>query len=53
MSEILEGGHVRGTMIWSRAEWVENMERSTYFLVILEKHKYCNELITKLNVDDI
>ena len=49
--ESLERERARGIMLRSRAQWVEEGEKNTSYFLRLEKHNYCNKLITKLNVD--
>ena len=49
--EALERERARGIMLRSRAQWVEEGEKNTSYFLRLEKHNYCNKLITKLNVD--
>ena len=49
--ESLERERTRGIMLRSRAQWVEEGEMNTSYFLRLEKHNYCNKLITKLNVD--
>ena len=44
----LERERARGVIIKSKARWVEEGEKSTSYFLRLEKHNYCNKLITKL-----
>jgi hypothetical protein len=49
--EIIERHKARGNILRSKIQWVEEGERNSAFFLRLEKHNYCNKLITKLNVD--
>ena len=48
----LERERARGVIIRSKAQWVEEGEKNTSYFLRLEKHNYCNKLITKLKVGD-
>ena len=48
----LERERARGVIIRSKAQWVEDGEKNTSYFLRLEKHNYCNKLITKLKVDE-
>ena len=48
----LERERARGVIIRSKAQWVEEGEKNTSYFLRLEKHNYCNKLITKLKVGE-
>ena len=48
----LEREKARGVIIRSKAQWVEEGEKNTSYFLRLEKHNYCNKLITKLKVGE-
>ena len=51
--EFFERQKARGLMIRSKAQWIEEGEKSTSYFLRLEKHNYCNKLITKLEIDNM
>ena len=48
----LERERARGVIIRYKAQWVEEGEKKHVLFFRLEKHNYCNKLITKLKVGD-
>ena len=48
----LERERARVVIIRSKAQWVEEGEKNTSYFLRLEKHNYCNKLITKLKVGE-
>ena len=49
--EQIEKHKANGIILRSKCKWVEQGEKNTSYFLRLEKHNFCNKLITQLDVD--
>ena len=50
--EQIEKQKARGILIRSKCRWAEEGEKSTSYFLRLEKHNFCNKLISQLQIND-
>jgi exonuclease III len=50
--ELIERHKARGAILRSKCAWAEEGEKSTGYFLRLEKHNFCNKLISQIQVND-
>ncbi len=50
-NEQIKRQKARGVIIRSKCKWAEEWEKSRAYFLRLEKHNFCNKLVTQMEVD--
>lgn len=51
--DIIERHKAQGAILRSKCKWVEEGEKNTSYFLRLEKHNFCNKLISQIEVNNI